>query len=84
MDDHGELMHQVGSFEPLDAKKVLPLLEANGIRFELETDDSALERPGRWMELSLGMYPEGSKLLVFVPESQVARATNLILSIFPV
>lgn len=84
MDDTHELMHQVGTFEPFDAKRVLPLLEANGIRFELEMDHSALQRPGRGVDLYLGTYPEGSKLMVFVPESQVATATTLILSLYPV
>lgn len=79
-----ELMHQVGSFEPRDLKRVLPLFEANGIQFELETDDSELKRPGRWMDLSFGMYPEGSKLMVFVPESQLAAANTLVLSLFPI
>jgi predicted protein tyrosine phosphatase len=83
---HGvqEMLHQVGSFEPLDAKRVLSLLEANSIPFEIEMDNSALERPGRWMELSLGMFPEGSRLIVFVPESKVAAANALVLSLFPV
>lgn len=84
MDDTHELMHQVGTFDPLEAKKVLPLLEANGIRFELEADDSALTRPDRGLQLYLGMYPEGSKLLVFVPESQVEKALAAIHTLFPV
>ena len=42
MDDTSEMLHQLGAFEPHEAKKVLPLLEATGIRFEVEADHTAL------------------------------------------
>ena len=84
MDDTSEMLHQVGSFEPREAKKVLPLLEAAGIRFEIEADHSALTQPNRTLELYFGMYPAGSKLAVFVPESQIDRAMTVINDLFPV
>lgn len=84
MDDPSELMHQLGAFEVHEAKKVLPRLETAGVRFEIETDNSALARPNRALELSFGIYPEGSKLAVFVPESQIEKAMAAIKDLFPV
>ncbi len=84
MSDDPELMHQLGAFEPHEAKKVLPRLAAAGIRFEVEADNSALARPTRVLELYFGVYPEGSKLAVFVPESQLEKAMATIKDLFPV
>ena len=84
MDTPEEMMHQVGAFEPFEAKKLLELFEAEGIPFEIESDYSALASPSRYLQLSLGMYPEGSKLLVFVPESSLAKAEALLRDRFPV
>ena len=77
-------MQQLGAFEPLEAKRLLPALEAQGVAFELEADHSALGQPGRTMEMFLGMYPEGSKLAVFVRESQLAQAQETVKCVFPV
>lgn len=84
MDDTSEMLHQVGSFEPHEAKKILPKLEATGIRFEIEADHSALAQPNRTLQLYFGMNPEGSKLAVFVPESQIDQAMAVIKDLFPV
>jgi hypothetical protein len=84
MDGNPESMHQLGAFEPREAKKLLPLLEAKGIRFEVEMDHSALARPNRALQLYFGMYPEGSKLVIFVPESEVGKAMATIKELFPI
>lgn len=78
-----ELMHEVGGFDPVDAKKVLGALEAAGVPFEIEADHTDLLQPGRTLQMAFGMYPPGSKLLVFVPESAVARAQGIIAGLFP-
>lgn len=79
-----EMLHQVGAFEPSEAKRLLPLFEAEQIPFEVESDHSALAKPGRWLQQYFGMYPEGSKLVVFVPESFVPRAEAIVRRLFPV
>ena len=84
MNDPSELLHQLGSFEPLEAKKVLPLLESQQIPFEVEGDHSALFQPNRTLQLYFGMYPEGSKLAVFVRESDLPKARGLLATLFPV
>ena len=84
MDDSSEMLHQLGAFEPHEAKKILPLLEAMGVRFEVEVDHSALAQPNRAVLLYFGMYPEGSKLAVFVPEAEVEKAMAAIRDLFPV
>jgi len=84
MPDEPETMHQLGAFEPHEAKKVLPRLEAEGIRFELEVDNTELMKPTHAAQLYLGIYPEGSKLLVFVPASQLDRAMVALKELFPV
>ena len=84
MDDTSEMLHQLGAFEPHEAKKVLPLLEATGIRFEVEADHTALAQPNRALQLYFGLYPEGSKLAIFVPESQVEKAMAAIKDLFPI
>jgi hypothetical protein len=84
MEDAGEMMHQVGAFEPHEAKRVLALFEARKIPFEVEADNSALADPTRPLQFYFGMYPEGSKLAVFVPESSLQEATKALSELFPV
>jgi hypothetical protein len=83
MDDSPEMLHQLGAFEPIEAKRVLPLLEAHQIPFEVERDDSALGQPNRALQFYFGMYPEGSKLAVFVRESDLPRALKALEHLFP-
>jgi len=84
MPDEPDSMPQLGTFEPHEATKILPRLEAEGIHFELERDDTALAEPTRALQLYLGMYPEGSRMLVFVPEAQLEKAKAIINELFPV
>jgi hypothetical protein len=83
MNESGDAMHRLGAFEPAEAKRLLPALEAAGIPFEIEADHSALAQPGRWMQLYFGMYPDGSKLAVFVPESRLEHALAEAQRLFP-
>lgn len=75
---------QVGSFEPMEAKRVIPLFEQHQVPFEMEADHSRLQAPFRFLQLEFGLYPEGSKLLLFVPEKEEARAQQLLATLFPV
>lgn len=84
MDDSPEMLHQLGAFEPHEAKKVLPLLEAHKIPFEVEADHSALGQTNRAVQLYFGMYPEGSKLAVFVREADLPEALKVLEELFPV
>jgi hypothetical protein len=77
MEKSSELLHQVGSFEPNVAKKLLPLMEAHQIGFEVEPDNSALYRPERTTQMIFGMYPDGSKLAIFVREADLPKAKAL-------
>lgn len=79
-----EMFHQVGRFEPAEAKKLLAAFEARGIPFEVETDDSALARPERSLKLYFGMYPEGSKIVVFVLKSSLQDAEEILKELFPI
>jgi hypothetical protein len=82
-EDEGMIV-QVGAFEPSDAKRVLAELEKEGVPFEVEADHSALYRIDRCIDLYLATYPEGSKLLIFVPEENSEQAKQIISrSIFP-
>ena len=78
------MLHQLGAFEPFEAKRVIAVLESAGVPFEIEADHSALAKPGRWMELYFGMYPEGSKLAIFVPESKIEEAEESMRRLFPI
>ena len=84
MESPEEQMQQIGAFEPSDAKRAFALLEAHQIPFEIEADNSALADPNRTIQLLFGIYPEGSKILVFVPESKVADAEVALKPLFPV
>jgi len=81
MPDEEAMMFQLGAFEPTEAKRLLPQLEAAGIPFEIEADNSALLQPGRSAALALGMYPAGSKIVIFVPEATADRAQQLAASV---
>jgi hypothetical protein len=78
-----EMMHEVGAFDPLDARKILEALEAAGTRFEVESDHSELTRPGRAFQLAVGMSPAGSKLRIFVPASSLPAVQTIIAQLFP-
>lgn len=78
-----EMLYHLGAFEPSDAKKLLAAFEAQGVSFEVESDHSALTKPGRWLEQYFAMYPEGSKVVVFVPESSLRRAEAILGQLFP-
>jgi len=84
MPDEPEKLHQLGAFEPHEAKKVLPRLETEGIHFELEVDNTELMKPTHAAQLNFGIYPEGSKLVVFVPESELENALAAVKDLFPV
>jgi hypothetical protein len=75
---------QIGSFEPMEAKRVFPLLDQHQIPFEMEGDHSRLQAPFRFLQLEFGLYPEGSKVLIFVPEKDEIRAQQLLATLFPV
>ncbi len=77
-------MQPLITLDPSDAKHLAALLEKEAIPFELSADDSALLMPGREVMMSLGMYPEGSKIVVSVPEDKAAKATELLNQLFPV
>ena len=83
MESPDDIMQQIGAFEPSDAKRVIASLETNKIPFEVEADDSALFAPNRWLQLQFGMYPDGSKVVIFVPESRVPNATEILNTLFP-
>lgn len=73
----------LGKFEPADSKRLLEALEARGIAFEIAADHSELLRPGRTVEMILGTFPDGSKMAVFVKESDLAAAQNVMRQVFP-
>ena len=84
MEPSDESMQQIGAFEPSEAKRALSLLEAHQIPFEIEADNSALADPNRTIQLLCGLYPEGPKILVFVPKSKVPDAEVALKPLFPI
>lgn len=84
MTDSTEPWHRIGAFEPADAKRLLAALEAAGIPFEIEADHTALNQPGRWVPLALGLPTQGSQVAIYVPTEHVDRALSVIERIFPV
>ena len=79
-----EKFEAIGAFEPREVKRVVALLEAQEIPFDLQVDNSALSNPVRAVQLSMGIYPEGPKIVVFVPEADYAAALEAISVMFPV
>jgi len=77
-------MQVIGAFEPREAKRVITLLDEGHIPFELQEDNSALANPNRGIALSLGMYPEGSRIVIMVPESEADRASEILMKLYPV
>ena len=82
--NHTGEMQPLGAFEPSDAKRLLPILETNGIPFEVEADDSALTLPGREVELATGLFPTGSRLRILVPASDLQQGLELVQGLYPV
>ena len=46
--------------------------------FEIETDQSALSGSNDFSGLQFGLNPEGAKILIFIPEPELARAQELL------
>ena len=79
-----EKFEAIVAFEPREVRRVVALLEAQEIPFDLQADNSALSNPVRAVQLSMGIYPEGPKIVVFVPEADYAAALEAISVMFPV
>ena len=77
------LLHQLGAFSPEEASQLVPLFEAEKIPFEVETDESALSGSNDFPGLLFGVNPEGSKILLFVPEPDLVRAQAVVGRVFP-
>ena len=58
--------------------QTIALLEAHGVAFEIETDQSALSGANDFSGLQFGVNPEGAKILIFIPEPALARAQELL------
>ena len=78
MPDAEPLLHQLGTFDPAEATRLVALLEEHGVTFEIETDQSALSGSNDFSGLQFGVNPEGAKILIFVPEPELARAQELL------
>jgi hypothetical protein len=78
-----EMLQQLGAFDPREMKDLIAALESQVIPFEVESDHSAVTSDGNWMSHNLGIYPEGSKLVIFVPESIFSRARKVMRGVFP-
>ncbi len=79
----GEFLHAIGAFDPSDAKKIITALESEHIYFEVESDHSELAKPRRFVFHYLGMFPDGSKLVIFVPASSVPQAERIVRTLYP-
>ncbi|PHX73629.1 MAG: hypothetical protein CK548_00170 [Opitutia bacterium] len=78
MPDAEPLLHQLGTFDPAEATRLIALLEQHSVTFEIETDESALSGSNDFSGLQFGVNPEGAKILIFVPEPALARAQEIL------
>ncbi len=78
MPDAEPLLHQLGTFAPAEATRLVALLEQHNVTFEIETDESALSDSNILSGLQFGVNPEGAKILIFVPEPELARAQEIL------
>ena len=78
MPDDEPLFHQLGAFDPAEATRLAELLEQQKIHYEIETDESALTGSNDFSALQFGVNPEGAKILIFVPEGNLAQAQTLL------
>ncbi len=78
MPDAEPLLHQLGTFDPAEATRLVALLEEHHVTFEIDTDQSALSGSNDFSGLQFGVNPEGAKILIFIPEPELARAQELL------
>jgi len=78
-----DLLQQLGTFEPPEAMRALPALEARGIPFEIELEPGLLARTSSALQVYLGPDPEASKLAVFVSADRLAEATEVVRAWLP-
>jgi len=84
MSSSDEMMHEIGGFETSDVQRVLEALDVAGIPFEIEGDHTQLLGSSRTFQMAMGMYPPGSRILVFVPESRLQDAQTIVAGLFPI
>ena len=78
MPEEEPLLHQLGAFDPEEATRLAELLDQHGVTYEIETDQSALTGSNDFPGLQFGVNPESTKILVFVPEPELAKAQELL------
>ncbi|MFM9953333.1 MAG: hypothetical protein ACKVVO_04685 [Opitutaceae bacterium] len=78
MPDAEPLLHQLGTFDPAEATRLVALLEEHHVTFEIDTDQSAFSGSNDFSGLQFGVNPEGAKILIFIPEPELARAQELL------
>lgn len=78
MPDDEPLLHQLGAFDPEEATRLAELLDQHSVPFEVETDSTALTGANDFSGLQFGTNPESAKILIFVPEADLARAQGLL------
>lgn len=78
MPDEEPLLHQLGAFDPDEATRLTELLDQHRVSYEIETDQSALTGSNDFPGLQFGVNPESAKILIFVPEPELARAQELL------
>lgn len=81
MPDDEPLLHQLGAFDPAEATRLVELLEQRDIPYEIETDQSALSGSNDFSGLQFGVNPEGAKILIFVPEANLALTQEILRSL---
>lgn len=71
------LLHQLGAYDPEEATRLAAQLEKQGVTFEIETDESAFTGSNQFSGLQFGVNPESAKILIFVPEAELAKAQDI-------
>ena len=74
MDEENDGFHLVGDLSPPEAKRFLEKLDAEGIPYEIEVDDSEVKNLLPWQARFGGTFGAGVRILVYVAEEHCLRA----------
>lgn len=83
-DSRQEEFTYVGSFEAREARRVLMLLEGEGIKFRIEVDDSTLKKMNPAQAGSGGAFGGGSLVKIHLQADRIDDFNIILRSLYPV
>ena len=85
MNDHDEIDYlEVGSLQSFEARRILPRLQEERIRFEIEVDDGGMKRMNAVTAAYGGAWGNATRIRLFIHHEDGKRAGKILGEFFKV